>query len=140
MSDYENDATQISEWNDEEQISPKEALNFVGNLVNSAVELTRIGLEYKRIDCEMEKYRMMRDIAITEITKKYELAEAFMNKTFEERRKVIEKQFEVIDKGLEQNNFELVNLGMQHITTIVKDNPIKIFELAAIQKGQFSIE
>lgn len=147
MSDYEDDATQITEWNDEGQISPKDALSFIGNLVNSAIEIKKIGLESKRIDCEMEKYRMMRDIAITEITKKYEFAEAFMNKTFEERRMVIEKQFKVIDEGLENKNYELVNLGLQHITAIVKDNPFKLFQFTTasqrhtmLEDGELSIE
>jgi len=121
---------------DEGGITPKDALNFVGNLINSAVELKRIGAEYKRIDCDMERYRMMRDIAITAITKKYETLEILINKTFEERRMVIEKQFEIIDKGLEQNDFQLVNSGQQHLTAMLKDNPANIFQLTLQEKHQ----
>ena len=118
--------------NGEGGITPKDALNFVGNLVNSAIE-------FKRIDCDMEKYRMNRDIAIFEITKRYEFAEAFMKKSFKERRKAIEKYFKVIDKGLEQHDLQLVILGVHSITAIVKDSPFKNFDLAAIQSGNASI-
>jgi len=147
MSDYEEDATQITEWNDEGQITPKDALSFVGNLINSAIEIQKIGLESKRIDCEMEKYRMMRDIAITQITKNAEFNEALMNKSFEERRMVIEKQFKVIDEGLENKNYELVNLGLQHILATVKDNPFKLYQITTasqrhtmLEDGELSIE
>jgi hypothetical protein len=82
----------------------------------------------------------MRDIAIKEITEKYKLANAFLNKSFEERRMIIEKEFEVIDKGLKENNFELVNTGLLHITAIVKENPFKHFQLAAPEQRHKMIE
>ena len=141
---YEYDEGQVTQWNGggdaPASANSKDALAIIGKIF----EFAREKQITKR---EIERYRTVRDIAITEITEKYILAHAFLNKTFEERRMVIEKQFEVIDKGLEQHDYQLVNLGLQHITTIVKDNPFKLYQVttasqrhAMLEDGELSIE
>jgi len=114
--------------------------------VNSTVALEVIGkiFEFARekeiTKREIERYRMMRDIAITEITERYKFAHALMNKTFEERRMVIEKEFKVIDEGLEQHDYQLVNMGLQHITAVVKDNPFKLFQVTTASQRHKMLE
>jgi len=143
--DYENESEerQVNKQGIKDllgKVDPHEAVAFVGKLVDLAKE-------GKITERERERYRMERDVAITEITEKYKFAHAFLNKTFEERRAIIEKDFEVIDKGLEQRDYQLVNSGLQHITTIVKDNPFKLFQVTtAVQRhkmledGDLSLE
>ena len=121
-------------------INPSDALAFMGKFFDYGREATIT----KR---EIERYRTMRDIAITEITKKYEAIDKLINKTFEERRKVIEKEFEVIDKGLETHDYQLVNMGLQHLTTMLKDNPFRLFQITTpaqrknmLEDGDLSVE
>jgi hypothetical protein len=70
-----------------------------------------------------------------------------IDKTFEERRRVIEKNFEVIDAGMAQNDYTKINMGLQNLTQIVKDNPYKLFSLTTpaqrhkmLEDGDFSLE
>jgi hypothetical protein len=89
----------------------------------------------------------MRDIAITEITHRYQFAHAVLEKTFKERRRIIEKDFKIIDKGLENRDYALINQGLQHITMTIKDNPFKLFQVTTaaqrhkmLEDGELSIE
>jgi len=143
MSD--NDDYELAEW--EEADAPAGA----GNAGTAAIEIIGKVFEYARektiTEREIKRYRAMRDVAITEITERYKFAHALMKKTFAERRRVIEKQFEVIDKGLEMHDYQLVNMGLEHITAIVKDNPFKLFQVTTapqrkkmLEDGDFSIE
>jgi len=89
---------------------------------------------------EIERYHAMRDIAITEITEKYKFYREFMNKSFEERRKTIDKCFKVIDEGLENKNYDLVIKGLASMTEIVKTNPLEIFKITTLQERHKILE
>ena len=115
------------------KVDPQEAVAFVGKFLDLA-------RESKITEREVERYRAMRDIAITEITEKYKFAHELMNKTFEERRKIIEKDFELVDKGIEQHDYQLVNAGLQHITTTIKDNPFKLFQVTTADQRRKMLE
>jgi len=141
MSDNNNDAYeyeegQVTQWNDENEpvsVNPADAFRVIGKIFTYARE--------KQITKrEIERYRAMRDIAITEITEKYKFAREYMNKSFEERRKSIEKCFEVIDKGLENKNYELVSNGVASMAEIVKSSPFKIFQLTTLQERHKMLE
>jgi len=137
MSDDFDD--EVTEWNDEGnsgKLSVGEAIELVKDLplketvegvFKSLGELFAYAREAKITDRELARYRNIRDTAITEITKRYELFDKIVTRRFDERRMVIEKLFEDIDNGLKNNNFELVIAGIQHVTAIVKDNPLKDF-------------
>ena len=134
MSDYD-DEKRVIEWNGAEILKAlpvAEAFNLMGQLVDYAKEA-------KITEREIERYRTARDIAITEIIKKYTVLEKIVDKTFELRREIIMKHFEAIDKGLEENNFELAEAGMQHITAIAKDNPFKFFQVATLAEKRKGI-
>ena len=135
MSDYD-DKKQDTEWKGTEILKAlpvAEAFNLMGQLVGLAREA-------KITEREIERYRTKRDIAITEIIERYKYAHDLLNKTFEERRIVIEKHFEAFDKGLKENNSELVEAGMQHVTTIIKDSPYKFFQEITLAEGRRMIE
>ena len=135
MSDYD-DETQIAKWNGAEILKAL-PIAEVFNLTGQLVDLAR---EAKITEREIERYRTVRDIAITEIIERYKFAHALLNKTFEDRRMIIEKHFEAIDKGLEENNFQLVEAGMQHVTAIVKDNPFKLFQETTLAERHRMLE
>jgi len=137
-NDYEDDEGQVVEWEEGSSLAESD------NTGTAAVEIVGKIFEYAREKTitkrEIERYRAMRDVAITQITEKYKFAREYMNKTFAERRMVIEKQFEVIDKGLETHDYQLVNAGLQHVTAIVKDSPFKLFQISTPDEGRHMIE
>jgi len=89
---------------------------------------------------EIERYRAMRDVAITKITKEFEFRREYMNKSFEERRNAIEKCFKIVDAGLENKNYDLVSKGLENMTAIVKSNPFKIFQQTTLQERHKMLE
>ena len=137
MSDeiYESEARPYVPQDDEQnkEIAMSGAISVMGKILDYAREA-------KITKREIEKYRTVRDIAITEITEKYKFAHALLNKTFDERRMVIEKHFKIIDKGLEDKNYQLVNSGLQNITDIVKENPFKFFQLTTPSERKRMLE
>jgi len=134
--DYEDNERQIVEWKEAGNIladTGATALTFMGKLSEYAREKTIT----KR---EIERYRANRDIAIKEITEKYKFAHAYLKKTFEERRRIIEKDFEIIDKGLATKDYTLINQGLEHITTVVKDNPFKLPQITTPMQRRNMLE
>jgi hypothetical protein len=118
----------------------QDALVALGRLFNYARE--------KQITKrEIERYRAMRDTAITQIMEQSRLMEKMIDNEFELRRRALEKDFEIIDAGLAQNDYAKINMGLQHITETLKHNPFKIFQTTTVQQrhqmleaGEFSLE
>jgi hypothetical protein len=65
---------------------------------------------------------MQRDVLLTEIRRKYDLYEKVFEHIFAERKMAIHKSFEIIDRGLESNDRELISSGL-HISKIVSSSP-----------------
>jgi hypothetical protein len=121
-------------------ITGSDALQSLGKIFDYA-------RESKITEREIERYRAMRDVAITQIVTQTRITEKLIDKVFEERRRIIEKDFELIDAGMAKSDYTLIAKGLDHITSIVKDNPFKIFAVTNIQQrhkmledGEFSIE
>jgi hypothetical protein len=134
----ENEAVPYNE--DPNEISAADALNVIGQIFDYAKEA-------KITEREVVRYRAIRDIAITKITKEYQFKREYLHKTFEERRFALEKVFKLIDNGMKKNDYAQINLGLQGMTAIIKDNPFKLFEMttvsqrhAMLEDGDFSIE
>ncbi|MDR2490048.1 MAG: hypothetical protein LBD20_01440 [Spirochaetaceae bacterium] len=96
---------------------------------------------------EIARYHAMRDLAITRIMAEAQVKEKLIDKVFEERRKIIEKDFELIDAGMAQNDYTKINMGLQHITETIKQNPFAIFQVTTaeqrhnmLEAGDFSLE
>ena len=117
-----------------EAIPLKEAFQFAGKLVDLVQEakITERQIMGKMIDYAREAKitdrilaieRSRREIAMTAIMEHYRLQHAILDKTFEKQYQIIEKLFDFIDKGLEKNNSQAINAGMEGIVTIAKDNP-----------------
>jgi len=141
MSDDNNDAYeyeegQVTQWDggdDPVPVNQTDAFTVIGKIFSYAKE--------KQITKrEIARYHAMRDVAITKIIKECEVKREFINKSFEERRKSIEKCFEVIDKGLENKNYELVSNGLASMAEIVKSSPFKIFQLTTLQERHKMLE
>jgi hypothetical protein len=94
-------------------------------------------------ECEITKRETARyDAAVkiitTEINRKYDLWEKVFTEIFKERRVSILKTFEIIDKGMEKNDKELINMGLMGLSTIVVSSPFADIDkmINAINTGQ----
>jgi hypothetical protein len=84
-------------------------------------------LEYKKENettkREIARYDAMKEIMITEITRKYDFYEKLFASIFMERKSAIDKYFEIIDKGIKENNNELVLAGLSNLSNVVASSP-----------------
>jgi predicted adenine nucleotide alpha hydrolase (AANH) superfamily ATPase len=70
-----------------------------------------------------KKYEAMKEIMIQEITGKYNFYEFFFSRIFAERQEAIKKDFEIIDKGMKENNRDLVSAGVSGLSRVVASSP-----------------
>jgi len=77
---------------------------------------------------EIKKYDTMKEVMLREITGKYAFYEFLFSKIFAERAEVIKKDFEIIDRGMKQNNSDLIATGVSGLSQIVASNPITDME------------
>jgi hypothetical protein len=94
-------------------------------------------------ECEITKretarYDALVKILTTEINRKYELLERVFTEVFSERRAGILKTFEVIDRGMETNDKQMINLGLMGLSSIVASSPFAGMSemVKAISAGQ----
>jgi hypothetical protein len=102
-------------------------------------------LEYKK-ESELTKrdiarYDAMRDVMLAEITRKYDFYEKIFVAVFTERKVAIDKYFEIIDKGIKENNNELVLAGLSNLSNVVASSPFaNIGELKNLIESNKMIE
>jgi len=124
--EYVDDGNQVSQWNG--GITPVPASS--SSLFSVMEKVFDFAKEKEITKREIARYHDMRDIAITEITRKWDA----VNRSLDNQRFYIEKEFKLIDKGLEQGNHELVNKALENITEIVKVSPLDMFRTMTQQQ------
>lgn len=124
--EYVDDGNQVSQWNG--GISPVPVSS--SSLFSVMEKVFDFAKEKEITKREIARYHDMRDIAIKEITERYKV----INKSLDNQRFYIEKEFKLIDKGLEQGNHELVNKALENITEIVKVSPLDMFKTMTQQQ------
>ena len=77
---------------------------------------------------EIKKYESIKDVMIQEITGKYKLYEYIFSRVFSERTEAIKKDFEIIDRGMKENNRDLINTGVSGLSKVVASSPLADFE------------
>jgi len=77
---------------------------------------------------KIKKYDSIKEVMIQEITGKYEFYHYFFNKVFSERGEAIRKDFEIIDKGMKENNRDLLSAGISGLSQVVASSPIADIE------------
>jgi hypothetical protein len=73
---------------------------------------------------EINKYDSIKEVMIQEITGKYTFYEFLFSKIFDERREAIQKDFQIIDEGIKNNNRDLINTGVTSLSQVVASSPI----------------
>lgn len=105
--------------------SPAQAFEGLKMLVNAKKENHNITETEKtkraniaaRKDVEIENIRAQKDVLKT-----------YLEGIFSERRYMIEEMFDKLDKGIENNNLELIQISMSSIVAIAKESPLKQVE------------
>ena len=77
---------------------------------------------------EIKKYDTMKEVMLREITGKYAFYEFLFSKIFAERAEAIKKDFEIIDRGMKQNNRDLIATGVSGLSQIVAASPVMDME------------
>lgn len=70
----------------------------------------------------------LKEFEIEKIQVQKEILKDYFEKTFTERQINFEKMFDALDKGIENNNLELIQLSLSSIVDIAKDSPLKQIE------------
>lgn len=91
---------------------------------DSVLQLGNIHLESKRLDNE----NLMLKNELATIVSDFKLKQGFLEMVFSERSKIIDKHFEVIDKGMREDNDELVLRGLRGASEFIMKNPLEDFE------------
>jgi hypothetical protein len=113
----------------ENQVALIDKLKEVSNIIPSqdVIKFMKIlGEAYKEqqiTEREIAKLQMQREVLLTEIRRKYDLYEKVFEHIFEERKMAIHKSFEIIDRGLETNDRELISSGLHSLSKIVSSSP-----------------
>ena len=65
-----------------------------------------------------------KEVLITEIKERYGFYKYIFDNVFKERREAMNKHFEIIDKGIADNNENLVSKGLEELSKVVSSSPI----------------
>ena len=98
-----------------------ENLDKVVTVANKLVKVSDLIIESKRLDNE----QIVLKNELATILSKHQKDMFFISKIFEERGHALSKFFEVIDKGLETGNDELVLRGLAATNALVSNDPLK---------------
>jgi hypothetical protein len=132
------------------KIAPNDIGKIVGKIPNNlpVPDVTKaftLFLEYKKENettkREIARYEAMKEVMLAEITRKYDFYEKLFAAVFSERKTAIDKYFEIIDKGIKENNNELVMAGLSNLSNVVASSPFaNIGELKNLIEANKMIE
>lgn len=102
--------------------TPLDMFNLVGKFVDASKDVAKYTemQKTKRVEIraaakvQIKKIEMMRDTI-----------QLYLNKTFDERRMIFEKQFACVDKALETGDTQLLTISLNSITDLAKSSPFK---------------
>jgi len=85
---------------------------------------------------EIKKYDSMKEVMLREITGKYSFYEFLFSRIFSERQEVIKKDFEIIDRGMKQNNRDLITAGISGLSQVIASSPVAELDKIRLMLGQ----
>ena len=65
-----------------------------------------------------------KEVLITEIKERYGFYKYIFDNVFKERREAMNKHFEIIDKGIADNNENLVSKGLEELSKVVSSSHV----------------
>lgn len=94
--------------------------------------------ELARSEVDLEKVHAAREVALTQIRLKHDLYRQAFEKIFGERRDAIEKHFLILEKGMAQDDRELILGALKGLGQIVASSPFSDLKALseALEGGQ----
>lgn len=112
--------------------NPEEVLNAFCKLQSVANETIKYAEEQETKRAEINARK---DVAIEKIKVIETCIKDYLEKTFDERRSIFEKQFECVDAALKTGNLELLAASLNSINSLAAQSPFKaLADVAAVQK------
>ena len=71
-----------------------------------------------------DRAEALKELALTEITRKYDFYEKLFSAVFAERKAITEGFFRIIDQGIREKNNDLVLAGLSSLSDIVASSPL----------------
>lgn len=96
-------------------------IQSTSDLFNKAGDLF---IESKKID--NENLKLKNELAI--IVSDFKIKQGYLYAIFNERSRIIDKHFEIIDKGIRENNDELILSGLRGASEFVSTNLLDNFD------------
>lgn len=109
-------------------LKSNENLQLTNQNIQSASDLlNKVGdifIESKKID--NENLKLKNELAV--IVSDFKIKQGYLHAIFNERSRIIDKHFEIIDKGIRENNDELILSGLRGASEFVSTNPLDNFD------------
>lgn len=102
--------------------TPEQALNGLQMYVDAFKENHKITEEETTKRADISAFR---DVEIEKIQAQKEILKTYFEGIFSERKYMIEQMFDKLDKGIEGNNLELIQMSMSSIVSIAQESPLK---------------
>jgi hypothetical protein len=111
-----------------------DVLSFFNNLIEAFREDRQTQREIADIDAR-------RQVLIAEISRRYDFYQGVFDKVFAERKDAVDRHFDLVERGIQANNKELIVHGLQGISAIVSTSPFaNVQELAKLMESGRQIE
>lgn len=85
--------------------------------------------EYKKLAAQektrREAINAWKDVRLADLKNQKEILRQYLEETFKERKQMIDGLFEALDKGIENNNPELINVAIGGIVNIASQSPLQ---------------
>lgn len=104
------------------------ANNFITSVNEFSDHLSQIYQQSMQLKRDVAAINAWTDVELAKIAAKYKSCETFLNKTFGEREKTLNKLYDALDVAIESNNREAIILAMKGMSEIVTSSPLSDFE------------
>ena len=112
----------------------KDVLAFFDRLIEAKRDIAKSEEAIARLETA-------REVAILEITRKYDLLHEVFEEVFSDRRDAISKHFDIVEKGIQSDNRDLILGGLKGLAEIVSSSPFaNVQELARLLESSTKIE
>jgi biopolymer transport protein ExbB/TolQ len=98
-------------------------ISEINNVLGSLTEIYRHRADIAKSEVEIKTLEVKEKVLLTEIHLKYETYNKIFKAIFDERKDAITKSFDIIDKGLADDDKDLISMGLSSLSTIVASSP-----------------
>ena len=113
--------------------NPQQCMAALSEIYSVADETIKYCAEQ---ETKRETIRAERDVAIAKIKEMGELVRVYLEKTYDERRDIFAKQFEVIDASIASGNVEMLAMTLNSMNELAASSPFKnLADIQSVKQG-----